>query len=199
MPSYREMAKALGVSAVGTVQDHVRVLVEKGFLEKETKSGVKTGRAINKTLKPRLRLAGARQVSSLSVPLVGEVAAGSLRDAFEVAMGSVAVSFSLLGKPAAKSGDHFALRVRGESMIEAGILPGDIAIVDRKATARSGDFVVAELQGEVTLKELEVKTQSGQRQVRLLPHNATMEPIPVNDPETLRILGKVISLQRFLT
>lgn len=180
MPSYREMAKAMGVSAVGTIQDHIQALIENGSLEKD-------GR--------KLKLAQLRQVPVLTVPIVGEVAAGSLQDAFEVALGALTLSPDMLGKHT-KPQDLFALKVCGESMIEAGINPGDLIVVDKGISPRNGDFVVVDLEGEATVKELDMPRKKGMP-VRLLPHNSDMEPIEVAADEKLRFLGKVVSVQRY--
>jgi repressor LexA len=179
-PSYREMAKAMGVSAVGTIQDHIQALIDNGSLEKD-------GR--------KLKLAQNRQVPVLTVPIVGEVAAGALQDAFEVALGAITITPDMM-RERASSQDLFALRVRGESMIEAGIHPGDLLVIHKQARVRNGDFVVVDYEGEATVKEIEMpKNKSAP--VRLIPHNATMSPIEVFPSEKLRILGKVVSVQRF--
>ena len=190
MPSYREMAKALNVSAVGTVQDLVRALVNKGHLEREVGSGSARGSSRN-----ILKLGRVRRPSFVAIPVVGEVAAGGLRDAFEVALGNVTISPELLGGKA-KSDDFFALRVSGESMIEAGILPGDIAILRKKTRVASGDIVVAEYAGEATLKEIEIGKRSEGGVIRLIPRNRSMRPIPVTNPDDLRVLGKLVAIQR---
>lgn len=188
MPSYREMATALGVKAVGTIQDLVQALVGAGYVSREGSSA-----------RPRLKLAGHRQASIVNVPLVGEVAAGALRDAFEVALGSVPVAPHLLEtKTALKPGRCFALRVRGDSMIDAGILPGDVVVVEREARWASGDIVVAEYRGEATLKEIETPKRGSGDPIRLLPKNTRLKPIVVDDPDALRVVGRVVSVQRFL-
>jgi len=179
-PSYRDMAKAMKVSAVGTIQDHVQALVDNGSLEKD-------GR--------KLRLAQNRQIPVLTVPIVGEVAAGALQDAFEVALGAVTVTPELL-KERAGPQDLFALRVRGESMIDAGIQQGDLIIVHKSARVKNGDFVVADYDGEATVKELGLPKTKG-APVLLIPHNSRMSPIEVPASEKLKILGKVVSVQRF--
>lgn len=187
MPSYREMASALKVSAVGTVQDHLQVLVDRGYLAREK---TKSGRGL-------LRLAGARQAPMVTVPIVGEVAAGGMRDAFEVALGSLPLPVGQLQDRAPKPGDCYALRVSGESMIEAGIFPGDLVVVDRSAHAKSGDTVIAELNGEATLKEIRFPKRASDP-VELIPHNKTMKTILVREREQLRVLGKVVAVHRYL-
>jgi len=195
MPSYREMAQALGLSAVGSVQDLVKALVEKGYLEKSA-SGLKSLKKSKETRK-QLKLAGARQTPVVRVPIVGEVAAGSLRDVFEVALGSLPISPDLLSRGFAPD-QGFALRVQGESMIEAGILPGDLVVVDRNAQVRTGDIAVVEYRGETTLKEIEIPVRGSRNPVRLIPKNRTMKPIIVDAPEEMRVLGKVVALHRAL-
>jgi len=179
-PSYRDMAKGMNVSAVGTIQDHVQALVDSGSLEKD-------GR--------KIRLAQNRQVPVLTVPIVGEVAAGSLQDAFEVSLGAVTVSPDLL-KESAGPQDLFALRVRGDSMIDAGIQQGDLIIVHKGARVRNGDFVVADYEGSATVKELQLPKTKG-APIQLIPHNSRMSPIELDPSEKFKILGKVVSVQRF--
>jgi len=181
MPSYREMAKALKVSAVGTIQDHVRVLVERGYMKRTDKG---------------IALSGARHSPSMSIPILGEVAAGSLQDSYELALGALPLSPELLqakGNPA----DFFALRVKGDSMIDAGIFEKDYVIVNRRLTAKTGDIVVVSLRGEATVKELLLPKKSGGA-ITLLPHNKKLQPIVISGDEDFRVLGRVVSVQRYL-
>lgn len=180
VPSYREMAKKLGVSAVGTIQDHIGALVRFGYLEKK-------GRAI--------RLSGHRQSPSLNIPIVGEVAAGALQDAFEVALGTLQVSPATLRHPK-DSEAYFALKVRGESMIEAGIYEGDFLVIDKNAKTKSGDIVVAQYQNEATVKTIQYPKNKNDV-ITLIPHNRTMKPMQVKASEEFQVLGKVVSLQRY--
>jgi repressor LexA len=173
-PTYRDIAKRLGYDAVGTVQDHVRTLVRKGFLEKE--EGVSRG----------FRL--SYQTGSKEIPVLGRVPAGNPIEAIQDVQGSVAV-------PSRLHGDLFALKVTGESMVEAGILDGDTVIVRQQSQAENGDIVVAMIDGEATVKYLEKKPG----RVRLLPANPRFHPIDVPHSTHLGdfIQGKVISVQRF--
>jgi repressor LexA len=176
-PTYRELAKALGGVAVGTVQDHVRALREKGFLDqKNTKTQGRLARGFRLT----------HQRGTLEVPLLGRVPAGRPIEAIEESQGSVSV-------PASLRGDLFALRVVGESMIEAGILDGDLVVVRQQPHAENGDIIVAMIDGEATVKYLERK--SGH--VRLLPANPKFKPIEIPPHSENVIQGKVISVQRF--
>lgn len=191
MPSYREMAVALGVSAVGTVQDHVHALVDAGHLERETIGG--------KTL---LKIAEARRVPAVGVPILGEVAAGSLQDAYEVSLGTLPLSpeflpSSLKSKSASAGDSLFALRVKGDSMIDAGIHAKDFVIVQRGATVRNGDIVVASVRGEATVKEIQMPKRSGDPLI-LIPHNSRLKPIEVTPDENVQILGKVVAVHRYM-
>ena len=173
-PTYRDIARALGYDAVGTVQDHVRVLLRKGFLEKE--EGVSRG----------FRLSYQR--GSQEIPVLGRVPAGHPIEAIQDVQGSVAVPGNLRG-------DLFALRVVGESMIDAGIMDGDMVIVRKQSHAENGDIVVAMIEGEATVKYLEKKAAL----LRLLPANPRFQPIEVSEGTVLGdfIQGKVVSVQRF--
>jgi repressor LexA len=182
MPSYREMAKALGVSAVGTIQDHIKALIEEGYLSKGERG---------------VMLAEERQSPYIGVPIVGEVAAGTLTDAFEVSMGTLPLPRTEAGVSAKTNPDHFfALRVSGESMRDAGIFPHDFVIVNRKSPVKNGDIVVASVNAEATVKEIKFLKNGG---CELIPHNSRFEVIkvaPQND--AFRLLGKVVSIQRYL-
>jgi repressor LexA len=173
-PTYRDIAERLGYDAVGTVQDHIRTLLRKGFLEKQ--EGVSRG----------FRLSFQR--GSQEVPILGSVPAGHPIEAIQEARGSVAVPGNLRG-------DLFGLKVTGESMIEAGILDGDTVIVRKQTHAENGDIVVAMIEGEATVKYLEKKPG----RIRLLPANPKFKPIEVANSVQIGdfIQGKVISVQRF--
>lgn len=188
MPSFREMAKAMGVSAVGTIQDHMRALMDKGFVEKDENSG-------------KIRLTARVQTPVLQIPFLGRVAAGPLQEAIETCEESFPLPLDFLG-PSFKSRknlkprDLFALEVYGESMKDAAILPGDYVIVDTKAHVKNGDFVVARVEGETTLKEIRFPNGKSNALVELVPHNKKLKTIEVSQDQ-LEVLGKVVSLTRF--
>jgi repressor LexA len=191
MPSYREMAKALKVSAVGTIQDHIGILIEKGFLKKDGKG---------------IKITDSRTCSMVTVPVVGSISAGTLTDAFEVSMGTVALSLEGQVRDFSKL---FALRVQGESMVDAGILAGDIVVVDRGKRTKSGDIVVACDNDQATVKEIRFpkgyssesviseKLPNG-TQIELIPHNKKFSKIIVKSSENFQVLGPVIAVQRYL-
>ncbi len=173
-PTVREVQEELGFRAVETARKHLERLVEEGRLDK--RAGMARGYC----------LPAEEEVPSVLVPLLGRVAAGGLNEAIENREGSVAVEGT-------SADGLFALRVEGESMVGAGILPGDVVIVRAQPTARSGDIVVALVDNEATVKTLRRKG----RRVRLCPENPAFDPIepPV---DRLSILGKVIEIRRYL-
>ncbi len=177
MPSYREMASALKLSAVGSVQDLLRVLIAKNYLQKNGK---------------HLTLSRKRQSPVLHVPIVGVVAAGSLTPSFENQLGVLTVSSQLLNSKKAKN--IFALRVQGQSMIDAGIFEGDFVFVSPKESVKSGDTVVVRTGEETTVKEIYFKSKS----ITLRPRNSKMSDMHFdeNASKELDILGRVVLLQR---
>ena len=169
-PSVREIGEAVGLKSPSTVHFHLKHLEEAGVIEK----GAGKGRAITLTAPP---------VSEDKVPIVGHVAAGSPILAQEC------IEDYLTFDTGGRSGEYFALRVRGESMLNAGILPGDLVVVQRQQTARNGEIVVAMIEDEAT-----VKTYSKENgHVWLLPENEAYEPI---DGTYAEILGKVAAVVR---
>lgn len=169
-PSVREIGEAVGLKSPSTVHFHLKRLEEAGVIEK----GVGKGRAITLREMPRL---------DNQVPVVGNVAAGSPILAEEC------IEDYLTFDTGGRAGEYFALRVRGESMLNAGILPGDLVVVHRQPTARHGEIVVALLEDEATVKRLSLKNG----QVWLLPENDAYAPI---DGTYAQILGKVAAVVR---
>jgi repressor LexA len=179
-PSYREIQAHFGYKAVGTVQDHVRALIEKGFLEKPNfKNKKRSARGI---LPKGVNLSGVRKI-----PIYGEIAAGGPRGAEQLELGEVVITEDLV------KGECFALRVVGDSMIDVGIYEGDHVIVEQSPRVKEGDIVVALLDGETTVKRYSVKNG----EVLLIPENKRMKPIPTQG-KNLEIQGRVVSLQRKL-
>ena len=168
-PSVREICAAVGLRSPSTVHFHLKRLQEQGLIEK----GDFKGRAIVLT-QPKKKH---------QVPIVGDVAAGSPILAQEC------IDDYLTFDCGGEEDCHFALRVRGESMLNAGILPGDLAVVRRQQTARSGDIVVALLEDEATVKRLSLRNG----QVWLLPENDAYQPIDGNEAV---VLGKVVAVVR---
>lgn len=166
----------MGFASVESARKQLEALVAEGRL-------VKLGEGRSRSY----RLAGERRAQTTQVPLIGEVAAGGLELAVQQCEGYVAVE-----SPRA-SGSLFALRVRGESMKDAAILPDDIVIVRRAPRAESGQIVVAQVDGDATVKRFKL----WRGKPMLQPENAAFEPIRP-DPDQLEILGVVIEVRRTL-
>ncbi len=179
-PSVREIGAAVGLKSPSTVHFHMKGLEEAGVI---VKAEGKT-RAISL---PGVSLGGpvAEESAPLvnRVPVVGNVAAGSPILAQEC------IEDYLTFDTQGLSGEHFALRVRGESMLNAGILPGDLVVVHRQQEARSGEIVVALFEDEATVKTYQRKNG----QVWLLPENPEYEPI---DGTYAEIIGRVVAVVR---
>lgn len=173
-PSVREIGQAVGLSSSSTVHGYLRKLEKKGYLRRDP-------------TKPRaievLDLE-SETVKCINVPLLGRVAAGLPLLAVENKEELFTLPTHFTG-----TGEFFMLKVQGESMIEAGILNGDMVVVRRQQDANNGDIVVALLEEEATVKRF----FKGKDRVRLQPENSAMEPIYANE---LQILGKVIGLVR---
>ncbi len=168
-PSVREIAAAVGLKSPSTVHFHLKRLQEQGLIEK----GDFKGRAIALTQRP----------GQDRVPIVGSVAAGAPILAQEC------IEDYLTFDCGGRESEYFALRVRGESMLKAGILPDDLVIVRQQQTACTGEIVVALFEDEATVKRFSI--QDGH--VWLLPENDAYEPI---DGAHAQILGKVTAVVR---
>lgn len=173
-PSVREICAALGFKSTSSAHQYIWRLAEKGYIDK---GDLKT-RAI--------RVVGTE--STISVPIVGKVAAGEPILATENIEDYMSIGESFFSKDSLKN-DNFILKVQGESMVEAGINDGDYIIVSKQDTARNGQIVVAMIDGEATVKTFYKEKDY----IRLQPANSTMEPIIVKD---CQIIGKVIGLFR---
>ena len=178
-PTVREIAKELNVSSPATVQAHLDRLADKGYIKKGNNKNRTIGLMVENEYEPT-------ENEVTKVPLLGKITAGSPIEAIE----NPDEYFSLPTYLIPKNKDVFTLNVDGESMIEAGILDGDIVIVEKRNTAHNGEIVVAMTEeNEVTLKTF--YKENGNR--RLQPQNSTMEPIILDN---VYILGKAIGLYR---
>jgi repressor LexA len=181
-PSVREIGEAVGLSSPSTVHAHLAALQDKGYLRRDPSKP----RAIEIALEPTTGAAIERRPVR-HVPLVGDVAAGTGVLAAEQVEELVPMPADLTGE-----GDLFMLRVRGDSMIEVGILDDDYVVVRSQPDAENGDIVVAGIPGE----EATVKTLLRKRgKVVLRPANETMEDL-VYEPDEVQIYGKVVTLLR---
>lgn len=176
-PTIAEIGEEFGISSTNGVNDHLLALDKKGYIERSSKA-----RGIH--VMPKAA-AGLYQHESAMIPLVGEVAAGNPILAEENIESYVAVSSEM-----ANTGSY-CLRIRGDSMIEDGILDGDIVVVDQTRRPKNGEVVVALVDGDATVKHFYPKGD----EVELHPANSSMEPITVSIHD-LHIQGVVVGLQR---
>ena len=174
-PSVRELAGHFAISLRGA-HDHLKALRKKGF--------VRWSEGRSRAMEVLDDGTPERPHELVRVPLLGSVAAGTPALAEDHPEGTVAVSSELLG-----SGEHFALRVKGDSMQDAGILDGDVAIVRRQQDADNGDIVVVMIGEEATLKRFFLEAN----RVRLQAENPAY---PVMFTRNLRILGRLRAVQR---
>jgi repressor LexA len=170
-PSVREIGAAVGLKSPSTVHFHMKGLEEAGVI---VKAEGKT-RAISLVSEP--------EIPANQVPVVGNVAAGSPILAQECIEDYLPFDTNGL------TGEHFALKVRGESMLNAGILPGDLVVVHQQRDARNGEIVVALFEDEATVKTL--SRRDGH--TWLMPENEAYEPI---DGDRAEIIGKVVGVVR---
>jgi repressor LexA len=186
-PSVREIGEAVGLASPSTVHAHLNSLEEKGYLRRDPTKP----RAID------VRWEGdgtrtVRKIAAQSLPIYGAIAAGPTSLAEQEHEGDLAVPNEFIDDT-----PHFVLRVKGDSMIEAGIHDGDYIVVRTNASPTNGDIVAAQIEGpsgeaEVTVKRF--RRLAGR--IILVPENSSMRPIEA--PDDVRILGKVVGLLRRL-
>jgi len=176
-PTLREIAEAFGFASTASSQKHIALLERKGFLRREKHQ--KRGLVLAHRPSTEVR-------SGVELPLLGLVAAGSPIESIpDPEPVSVPPDF-------VRAGDHFVLKVRGESMIEDGIHDGDLVVVQSTTEAIDGDMVVAMVNGEVTLKRI---YRQAPDTIRLQPANSEMAPLIVA-ADTLTVQGIVVGLLR---
>lgn len=185
-PSYREIGRQLGIKSTNGVSDHVGALMRKGYLERV--GGAGAARSLRLTGRARTHLEEDRAVG---VPLLGRIAAGVPITAQEDHSRTLFVDRTML--PGGEA--VFALEVNGESMIEDGILDGDVVFIQRRGSVRNGDMAAVLVDGEATVKRV-YREQGG---LRLQPSNSGMHPIWVEpDASEVEVLGHVVGVYRHL-
>ena len=171
-PSVREICAGVGLKSTSTVHAHLNHLEQQGLIRRDS-------------TKPRaLEVLDGSQGRGRSVPLVGRVTAGLPILAIENIEEYLVLPQGMVG-----GDDVFCLRVQGESMIDVGILDGDIIVVRRQETAENGEIVIAMIEDEATVKRIYFE----KTRVRLQPENQTMEPIYA---ENVSVVGKLVALFR---
>lgn len=200
-PSFDEMKEALDLASKSGIHRLITALEERGFLRRlphraralevlkmpdsaATAAPPKGRQSFRPSVVGESRSSGA---SSYSIPILGQIAAGVPIEAIQSEVGRITPPEDLLG-----SGDHFALEVKGDSMIQAGILDGDVVIIKRSETADSGDIVVALVDNEeATLKRLRKRGNS----VALEAANPAYET-RIFGPDRVRVQGKLVAMIR---
>ncbi len=189
-PSVREIGKAVGLKSTATVHGYLAQLATKGYIKKEDQKGRTlrllkggNGEPISKKQEDKNYYTGKEMVE---VPVIGKITAGEPILAVENVTDTFPIPIDFVGNC-----ESFMLTVRGESMIEAGILDGDYILVKKQNTASNGEIVVALIGDEATVKTFYKETDH----IRLQPQNSTMDPIIVPNCE---ILGKVAGVFRKL-
>ena len=176
-PSVRDICTALNMKSTSTVHTYLAKLEEKGLIQKDA----------GKSRALRVDSTTSQDNSTMRVPILGKVAAGMPILAVENYDGYIDFP-----RPSSRlsSNDVFALKVQGESMIEVGIMDGDLIVVEKCNTASDGDIIVALVEDEATVKTF----YREDKRFRLQPENSSMKPIYVNE---LIVLGKVVASMRF--
>ena len=186
-PSVREIGKAVDLKSTATVHGYLESLEKKGYIKKESQKG-RTLKLLKGGAEDKNQLTFDKEVYSskemVDVPVVGKITAGEPILAVENITDTFPIPLDFVG-----SGESFMLTVRGESMIEAGILNGDYILVRKQNTAENGEIVVALIEDEATVKTFYKEKDH----IRLQPENSTMDPIIVPN---CQILGKVSGVFR---
>ena len=185
-PSVREIGKAVGLSSTATVHSYLAKLTEKGYIKKETQKGrtlkLLKGTDNKEIVKENKNYYTGKEM--VEVPVIGKITAGEPILAVENVTDTFPIPIDFVG-----NSESFMLTVRGESMIEAGILNGDYILVKKQNIANNGEIVVALIGEEATVKTFYKEKDH----IRLQPENSTMDPIIVPNCE---ILGKVAGVFR---
>ena len=186
-PSVREIGKAVGLKSTATVHGYLAKLEKKGYIRKESQKGrtlklLKGGAGEDKTEGTKKEFYSGKEM--VEVPVIGKITAGAPILAVENVTDTFPIPIDFVG-----NSESFMLTVRGESMIEAGILDGDYILVKKQNTANNGEIIVALIEDEATVKTFYKEKDH----IRLQPENSTMDPIIVPD---CKILGKVAGVFR---
>ena len=188
-PSVREIGKAVGLKSTATVHGYLAKLEQKGYIRKENQKGrtlrlLKGGASEDKITESKKDFYTSKEL--VEVPVIGKITAGAPILAVENVTDTFPIPVDFVG-----NSESFMLTVRGESMIEAGILDGDYILIKKQNTATNGEIVVALIDDEATVKTFYKEKDH----VRLQPENSSMDPIIVSD---CKILGKVAGVFRKL-
>jgi len=182
-PTYREIGANFGIASTFGVKRHIDALVKKGYLQIESNSSRSLSIIHNQTNEPTVNK------NMVEIPVVGRVAAGFPILAVENIEDNVVIDKRFIKN----KNNCFGLRVRGDSMINAGIFEGDIVVVNQQNYANNNDIVVAMLGDEATLKRL-VKINN---RLCLMPENENYPLIEVHNRQDFSIIGRLVAVFRF--
>jgi len=177
-PSIREICKAVGLSSTSSVHAHLNTLEEKGYIKK----GTNKRRALELIDIDDI-CCNMPKKEIVNVPIIGTVTAGEPILAVENIDDTLPISIDFVGNK-----ESYVLKVKGESMIEAGIMNGDFVIVNSQNHAKNGDIVVALIDDEATVKAFYKEKDH----IRLQPRNSLMDPILIKDPYILGVVKAVV-------
>jgi repressor LexA len=183
-PSVREIGDAVGLRSPSSVHAQMNTLEELGYIRRDP-ARPRAIEILGSPSDPPPATSPTR-----AVPLVGEIAAGGPIVAEEQVVDTLALPESLVG-----AGTLFALTVRGESMVDAGVMPGDVVVVRQQPTVEQGEMCAALIDGEATVKFFR-RTRAGE--VFLDPANESYDPIPVLPGADSAIMGRVVTVIRRL-
>jgi len=186
-PTLREIGKNFNIASTFGVKRHMDALVKKGYLNIESNAS----RGISIISERQNTNSGSSSNNSKEIPIVGRVAAGIPITPYENLEGTIVIDNSFL-----KRGEEncFALKVKGDSMIEAGIFENDLLLISPQKTAVNSDIVVAMVDGEVTVKTFMKKDNI----INLIPANKNFKTIEINNNQEFNIIGKVKGVLRWL-
>jgi repressor LexA len=191
-PSLREICAHMGYRAIGSAQDMIAALRKKGFLEAADQQSARSFVLTGKARESKGDTSPSIDEGAWRIPCLGLVPAGNPVQAVESHIGALSISPAMLGSPVPRPESLFALRAKGLSMRDAGILDGDWLVVRCQNEARQGEIVVARIDEEATVKRLMKDTRRGWY---LQPANPDFKPLYGEDAP-FSIIGRVVALQR---
>lgn len=191
-PTQKEIKEHFGFKSFGSVQRYIKYLTEYGFLQTDwnARRGLKVVKSPEDDISPPSQQVAPANSNTIPIPLLGKVAAGIPIEAIENPDDTIPVPKDMV------TGRHkyYALKIKGDSMIEDGIFENDIIICRHQEDAKNGETVVAVIEGEATVKRLQKKKNI----IELHPANQTMSPILVNrESGQFNIAGVVVGLFRY--
>jgi len=182
-PTYREIGTHFNIASTFGVKRHIDALIKKGFLNIGENS-IRTISITENSLSSKII-----NVDTIEIPIIGRVAAGQPILAEENIEGTINIQASLINSKA----NCFALKVKGDSMINAGIFEGDVVIINPQKDANNGEIIVAMIDNEATLKRFERKNGN----ISLIPENDNYSPINVHNLDNFSIIGKALGVFRW--